>query len=140
MAKKKSASGKPPLKTYQIFISHATADKWIAIKICESIDSIKGASTFRDDRDIHGGDDIPEAIRRQIKQSKEILVLLTPESLNRPWVTLEIGAAWGKSKQMRITIVLCHVQIDTIPAMLKNKKTITLNELDQYLKELGDRI
>ena len=98
-----------------------------------------GATTFRDDRDIHGGDDIPEEIRRQIKQSKEILVLLTPESINRPWVTLEIGAAWGKSKRMRITIVLCHLSFDTIPAMLKNKKTITLNDLDHYLTELGTR-
>lgn len=139
MTKKRATSGSDPPRPYQVFISHATADKWIAIRICELIEKV-GAQTFRDDRDIHGGDDIPEEIRRRIKQSKEILVLLTPESLNRPWVTLEIGAAWGKSKQMRITIVLCHLPIDTIPTMLKNKKTIALNEFDHYLNELANRI
>ena len=139
MAKKRAASASNSLRPYQVFISHATADKWIAVRICELIEKV-GAKTFRDDRDIRGGDDIPEEIRRQIKQSKEILVLLTPESINRPWVTLEIGAAWGKSKQMRITIVLCHLSFDTIPAMLKNKKTITLNELDHYVNELENRL
>ncbi len=61
MAKRKS-SGKPAVKPYQVFISHATADKWLARVICEKIEAI-GAATFRDDRDILGGDDIPEEIR-----------------------------------------------------------------------------
>jgi hypothetical protein len=42
-----------------------------------------------------GGDDIPEEIRRQIKLSREIVILLTPESIDRRWVLLEVGAAWG---------------------------------------------
>jgi hypothetical protein len=139
MAKKRSASKGTPRKTYQVFISHATADKWIATRICELIEGV-GATIFRDDRDIDGGDDIPEEIRRQIKQSREMLVLWTPESMDRPWVTLEIGAAWGQGKRMRITVVRCHAPIDTIPAMLKSKKTITLNELDQYMNELRNRL
>lgn len=81
-------------KPYQVFVSHATADKWLARALCERIEST-GARTFRDDRDIDGGDDIPEAIRREIKQSKEIVVLLTPESVTRQWVVLEVGAALG---------------------------------------------
>jgi hypothetical protein len=50
-------------KPYQVFVAHATADKWLAKVVCEKIEGT-GASTFRDDRDIDGGDDIPEAIRR----------------------------------------------------------------------------
>ena len=50
-----------------------------------------GASTFRDDCDIDGGDDIPETIRAEIKRSRESIVLLTPESVNRPWVLLEVA-------------------------------------------------
>src|SRR6187551_68839 len=108
---------------YQIFVSHATADKWIAKVLCEKLESV-GATTFRDDRDIDGGDDIPEEIRRQIKRSKEVVVLLTPRSINRQWVTLEVGAAWGWSKHMRITMIMCHVSVDPIPDMIKNKKAV----------------
>jgi hypothetical protein len=143
MAKKKSNAKKDTRKVagkpYQVFVSHATADKWLARVVCEKIEEA-GASTFRDDRDIDGGDDIPEEIRRQIKQSREIVVLLTPDSVDRQWVILEVGAAWGWSKRMRIIILMNHVSVDPIPDMIKNKKAISLNELDHYLSELMQRI
>ena len=125
--------------SYQVFVSHATADKWIATTFCEKIDAI-GASTFRDDRDISGGDDIPEAIRSEIKQSRELVVLLTPESADRPWVLLEVGAAWGWRRDYRIVPVLCHVTVDAIPDIIKGKKAFHVNEFDQYLKELEKRV
>jgi hypothetical protein len=132
-------TAKPPRKPYQVFVSHATADKWLAKCLCKSLEET-GAATFRDDRDINGGDDIPEEIRRQIKQSMEIVVLLTPESINRQWVTLEVGAAWGHSKRMRIVLVREHVSVDPIPDMIKNKKSIPLNDFDDYVTELAARV
>jgi hypothetical protein len=139
---KKTSSGSAVGETerpYQVFISHATTDKWLAKVLCEKIEE-SGATTFRDDRDIKGGDDIPEEIRRQIKQSKEVLVLLTPESANRPWILLEIGAAWGSSRKKKISVILCHVSIDPVPEILKSQKAYTLNEFDRYLEELRGRI
>jgi hypothetical protein len=122
---------------YQVFVSHATADKWLAKVICEKIESL-GASTFRDDRDINGGDDIPEKIRQEIKRSQECLVLFTPVSLGRPWILLEVGAAWGWRR--RIVPVLCHVEVDPIPELIKAKKVIKINDFDNYLRELLIRV
>ena len=140
MAKRGSKrSGKSTKKNYQVFLSHATSDKWLAKALCTRIEAA-GAATFRDDRDIHGGDDIPDEIRRQIKNSREVVVLLTPDSIDRRWVTLEIGAAWGWSKKIRILMVMCHVSVDPIPDMIKNKKAISLNEFDAYLADLEQRV
>jgi hypothetical protein len=136
---KRRATSKSKHAGYQVFISHATADKWLARALCEKIES-QGATTFRDDRDIDGGDDIPETIRRQIKLSRELVVLLTPNSVNRQWVTLEVGAAWGWSRNIRIVTVMCHVDIDPIPGMIKSKKAIDLNDFDAYLSELRKRV
>src|SRR6476659_6137871 len=88
-----SSSSDKSAVDYQVFVSHATSDKWIAKTICEKLESI-GAVTFRDDRDINGGDDIPDEIRKQIKKSRELVVLITPHSLGRPWVLLQVGGAW----------------------------------------------
>ena len=143
MAKKSKKRGQSSRRKktseYQVFVSHATADKWLAKTICEKIETT-GATTFRDDRDINGGDDIPEEIRRQIKNSKEMVVILTPDSVDRHWVLLEVGAAWGWSLKTRIIPVLCHVSIDPVPDMIKAKKMITLNEFDDYLNELSKRV
>lgn len=125
-------------RNYQVFVSHATADKWLAKVICEKIES-NGASTFRDDRDINGGDDIPEEIRQQIKHSQEMVVLLTPESVGREWVLLEVGAAWGWRKNFRIVAILCHVDVDPIPKIIKSKKAININDFDNYLREISPR-
>jgi len=133
------AAGSPSPNQYQVFVSHATADKWLAKTICEKIEGT-GAKSFRDDRDIRGGDNIPDEIRRQIRQSKEIVVILTPESVNRPWVLLEIGAAWATRLKMRMIAVIYHIEFDTIPDILRNKKAISLNDFDQYLSELTTRV
>ena len=143
MAKSRGKGQRPSRRKarggYQVFVSHATADKWLAKTLCEKIEQT-GATTFRDDRDIDGGDDIPERIRREIKRSKEMVVLLTPASVNRAWVLLEVGAAWVTRLRYRIIAVLCHVPIDTIPDMLASKKAISINEFDDYLEELTKRM
>ncbi len=125
--------------SYQVFVSHATADKWLATVFCEKIEEA-GATTFRDDRDINGGDTIPEEIRKQIQVSRELVVLLTPESVDRPWVLLEVGAAWGRRRNYRIVPVLCHVTVDAIPDIIEGKKAVQINEFNQYLTELSRRV
>jgi hypothetical protein len=145
MAKKRrtipiSEAGEPAARRrYQVFVSHATADKWLARTLCEKIEAA-GASTFRDDRDINGGDDIPGEIRTQIKRSRELVVLLTPESVSRLWVILEIGAAWASREKYRIVPVLCHVTFAAVPDIIKARKGFYLNEFEQYLNELQTRV
>jgi len=138
MAKQKRPARKAATPPYQVFVSHATADKWIAKVMCERIEST-GATFFRDDRDIQAGDDISEEIRRQIKRSQEMVVLLTPQSVGRQWITLEVGAAWCASKRIRIIVVMYNIPADPFP-IFPNKKTIPLNDLDQYINELAIRV
>jgi hypothetical protein len=135
------SAGSPdePIAPYLVFVSHGTVDRWIAKTICEKIETI-GAATFRDDRDIDGGDDIPARIRRQIIRSNEVVVLLTPESVDRPWVLFEVGAAWGRKQNAKIIAILCHVEVDTIPDLIKSKKAVSINSFDEYLEELKHRV
>ena len=136
---KKSAKKARRNPAYQVFVSHATADKWIATTFCEKIDAT-GATSFRDDRDINGGDSIPETIRTEIQVSRELVVLLSPDSIERPWVLLEVGAAWGRRKNYRIVPVLCHVSFDAIPDIIEGKKAFHINDFDKYLTELKRRV
>lgn len=139
MGKQKPATGSGTRSRYQVFVSHATADKWIATIFCEKIDAT-GATSFRDDRDINGGDSIPDSIRTAIQVSRELVVLLTPDSIERPWVLLEVGAAWGRRKDYRIVPVLCHVTFDAIPDIIEGKRAFHINDFDTYLVELKRRV
>jgi hypothetical protein len=137
MARRKRPSAANTEQPYRIFVSHATADKWVAKVLCEKLEAA-GAVTFRDDRDIDGGDDIPDRLREEIEHSHELVVLLTPQSVARPWVLMEVGGAWIRG--IRIIAVRYHVEVDAIPATIRSKKSIHLNELDVYLAAVERRV
>lgn len=120
-----------------VFVSHASSDKWIAKRICEQFDSIPGVATFRDDRDIEGGEDIPKKLKVELAKADLLVVLLTPESHGRAWVLVEVGAYWGKpGKDRPILPVTCHIDEDRVPEMLKRQKRVSLNDLDLFVEQL----
>lgn len=123
-------------RAYRIFVSHATADKYVARVLCEKLEEI-GVQTFRDDRDIAGGEVIPDRIEEEIRKSDEFVVLLTPKSVGRHWVLMEVGVAW--TRKLWIVPILYHVEVDPIPDMLKSKRAFNLNDLDRYLAEVAQR-
>ena len=121
---------------HRVFVSHATYDKFVAKVICDRL-RLKRIDTDRDDRDIEGGDSIPEAIRRMIEQCDELAILLTPQSIHREWVLVEIGIAIGMGK--RIVPLLYHVPANSIPEIIRSNRAFDLNELDSYLSDVMKR-
>ena len=90
--RQKAQAGKP----YLVFIGHSEKDRWIAGQMAALIEEKcreHGIKTFLDEKDIAGGDSIPESIRRNIQECSEFVVLLSRYSIDRPWVLIEIGAA-----------------------------------------------
>ncbi len=125
---------------YLVFVSHSTADRWIAKQIANQIETKTrkyGVKTFIDEKDIEGGDSIPESIRKSIRGCDEFLVLLTPCSIHRPWVLTEIGAAWILSK--RITAIIDKISPDELPDVIIPYKAIDLNQFDEYIGQLTTR-
>jgi hypothetical protein len=70
--------------------------------------------------------------------------LLTPWSVKRPYIWLEIGAVWGQGK--RIVGILYGlttselVAQDGTPALLKRIDLVEINKIDGYLDQLKKRI
>lgn len=75
-----------------VFISHSSRDTWVAKQIAREI-SACGASAFLDEADVEVGDDFEERILEFLEKANELLVLLTPWALDRPYVWAELGAA-----------------------------------------------
>jgi hypothetical protein len=101
--------------------------------MCDQIDAIPGAVSFRDDRDIAGGQPIPAVIRREIRAADELLVLLTPSSLTRIWVGMEIGMAFLLNKP--IVPIWYNVPVTSL-AFLANIRGYMLADFPAYLDGL----
>jgi len=77
---------------YKIFVSHGSADMWVAGQISKEIQAA-GASPFLDESDIpKGSPDFKKIIRDEISESHELIAFFTPCSATRSWVWIEMGA------------------------------------------------
>lgn len=126
-----------------IFVSHSGQDTWIAKQIAREI-AARGATPFLDEAQVDAGADFEEDILKFLERAHELVVLLTPWALERPYVWAEIGAAWGR----RIPIVALLLGITAtelqsrpgIPVLLKKRDLLQLNEIEVYLDQLSRRI
>ena len=128
---------------YLVFISHASHDKWAAGQLRKELTAV-GAECFLDTGAIETGDEFDARLKQALHDAAELVVLVTPESLERPYVWIEIGVAW--SRGTRIVGVLHGMSTgdllayDGVPAFLKGTQLRDINELDEYLLELRRRI
>lgn len=127
----------------QVFLSHSSRDDWIARHLAVAVEA-RGATTFLDHSAIEAGDDFDAKILKAAAASQELLILLTPWSLQRPYLWMELGLFWKTPKRI---VCIYHgftaqeiAAHDGIPVLLKRGHLLSLNESDQYLKELADRV
>ncbi len=125
-----------------VFVSHCTKDRWVAKQIAREIKS-RGAVPFLDETEIDVGDDFEDRILEFLQRADELLVLLTPWALDRPYVWAEVGAAWGR--QIPIVGILhgmTPAELQSKPGMpvfLKKRDMIDINSIDVYFEELARR-
>jgi hypothetical protein len=125
---------------YTVFISHSTKDRFIAQQVAGLIQEAGGGlgiETFLDERDIEFGGSIPERVSREIRDCGELVVLLSESSVDRPWVLIEIGAAWVLEK--RIVAVMDKLSPDQVPDVIAPYRAVDLNEVQDYIDELVGR-
>ena len=130
-------------KSRLVFISHSGVDTWVAKQVAREIEA-RGATPFLDEAQVDAGADFEEDILNFLERAHELVVLITPWALDRPYVWAEIGAAWGR----RIPIValllgLTPTELQTrpgVPVLLKKRDLLQLNEIDIYLDQLAARM
>ena len=126
-----------------VFISHSGPDTWVARQIAREIQAC-GAEPFLDESEIHVGESFEDDILDFLEKSHELVVLLTPWALDRPYVWAELGAAWGR----RIPIIAMLLGLTPgelqsrpgVPIFLKKRDIIDLNQIDTYLAQLRERV
>jgi hypothetical protein len=127
----------------KVFISHASADLWVAQQLASHMKSC-GVETLLDNADIDHGDDFEEEILNAADECQELVVLLTPWSVERRYIWLEIGNFWGRRRRM---VGLLHgltakevATNERMPVALKRLNLISLNEVESYFSQLTRRV
>ena len=101
-----------------VFICYASEDKAQARDLSSAIAKL-GAEVWLDEREISVGDSIVQRIEDGLSQASHLLVLLSENSVEKPWVRKELSSALmrqlaGKS----ITVLPIRLDNCTIPPIL----------------------
>jgi hypothetical protein len=127
----------------KVFLSHASIDTWAAKQIAAHIASCE-ADVFLDIAQVQHGDDFETEILKAEPDCTELLVLLTPWALKRPWVLLEIG--FFRHARKRIVCVLHGLSPEdlradpNVPSLLLKLDMLDINDLDSYFAQLRARV
>lgn len=84
-------------KLRRLFVSHAAADRPLAEYLRDQLLKRRpGTDIFLASRPGHirTGEEWWQTIQRELKTADSFVVLLTPLSIDRPWIPFETGAAW----------------------------------------------
>jgi hypothetical protein len=125
-----------------IFISHAVANRAIARSLADKLEQAReNVTTFLASRpgDIRADEDWLRGIERALQEADAYIILLTPESVLRPWVNFEAGAAWFFRRQL-VFIRIRTLSIDDIPLPINSRQVYAIDDKEQLLavfKALG---
>src|SRR5262245_43205966 len=128
---------------YRVFVSHGSDDTYIVHRHLQQDIEKSGALVFVDAGALQYGDDFRNIILEELGRCDELLVLLTPSSIRRPWVLAEIGAAVIRGKRVvavRYGPSEKRLQELGILSLLGNHSLLVLDRFDDYVNQLTLRV
>jgi TIR domain len=124
-----------------IFISHIHEEAKLGAVVKDWVsDAFRGsginAFLSSDKSDLPAGRKWLEVIEKQIDDSGVMISLISPLSLTRPWVNIELGAAWIRHVPV---IPLCHSRqtIESLPRPFDDFSALTLDHANAAKDLLG---
>ncbi|OLE51286.1 MAG: hypothetical protein AUG51_23985 [Acidobacteria bacterium 13_1_20CM_3_53_8] len=106
---------------YDVFVSFSSLDQELANTLYDAITKADGKA-FLSSKHLHPGDDFAEEIRNQLTASRELWLLVSPNSLKSEWVLTEWGAAWMAGK--KIVPIIHRCKPEDLPDRLKRFQCI----------------
>ena len=117
--------------SHRVYISYAAKDKGIAESIAKQVRD--SGATLVGAEGIPPGALIQPRISEAIRQSDEIMLLVTKNSAQSAWLNYEVGAAFALGKQ--VTPILFHINSSELPPVLRSVQAIKFENLDSYVRQ-----
>jgi len=104
----------------KVFISHSSSDNPWAREFANSLQQ-HGLQVWFDSSSVRPGESWREALEKELRASNVIALLVTPDTIKRPNLFFEIGAAIGMGKQL-ILVVSKEVDPAELPGSLRERR------------------
>ena len=119
------------------FLSHASEDGVLAVRLAKDL-LASGIDAFLDVCDITAGDSLRQRIDAGLGTCTHFLVLLTPTSISKPWISAEIDAAFVQKVLGRCKFipVRCNLSASDLPPLLGALYSPSLDDYEVAVQSL----
>src|SRR6266508_5061177 len=101
-------------RPYDVFLSYSSASQPWVRQFTDAL-TASGITTWFDAHDILPGERWRDQIAKALRQSRVLIMVLTPESVQRPCTFFELGAALADKKRI-VPVLSEDVDPSDIPA------------------------
>jgi hypothetical protein len=131
----------------KVFLSYAQTDKTLAKIIVDGLKKA-GFDVWEEMNEILPGDNWADKTAKALRESQAMVVLLTPEALQSPYVQHEIGYALGsKSYKKRLIPVIIgspdSIPEEQIPWILQRFQTVRFprrGNREESIKQIAQKL
>lgn len=123
------------IKKPTLFISHATSDGEFANAVKQELEKVfaNGVSVFCTSSPgaISVGVDWLSDIEQKLGVAQAVIAIVTPVSIERPWLWFEIGATWSKGRSGDCKIYpLCapEIELPSLPSPLDRLQALSMGK------------
>lgn len=121
-----------------VFISYSSHDSEYALQTRRVLEE-KGITSFLVEYGIPVGESWSHAIRRAMEESKQVIVLVSRNSMESNWVQFELGAAWGMGKRV-IPLLLPGTKATDLPPLLSGFQAFEFENIKHLSNELSEAL
>lgn len=123
------------------FLSYGREDRELARRIAEGLQG-NGIETWWAEWEIGSGDSIRRKIDEGLGTCTHFVVLLTPDSITRPWVNEEIDAGYMRkvASKCRFIPLRHNIEPSALPALMQGMYSPTVDTAASDLKQLVNDI
>ena len=122
---------------YKIFISYVQRDKDLADDLAARIRQIAKDVKLVAPRG-NPRERFTPAVRAAIENADAVMILLTASSIERPYVSVCLGAALGQRK--RVVPIVVGLGPETLPAWMHHLQPVWYAHLNAFLLDLPRRV
>lgn len=109
-------------RPYDVFLSYSAKDRDWASEIVAALKS-SGVSNWFDAHEIPAGERWQPRIEEALRESRVLILILSAESLNRPWIFFEVGAAVADSKRI-VPVLAGDIDVASLPPLLRQFQAV----------------
>ncbi|HEX9984142.1 MAG TPA: toll/interleukin-1 receptor domain-containing protein [Thermoanaerobaculia bacterium] len=104
-------------RQYDVFLSYSSHDQpWV--REFTSALREEGVKGWFDAHDIKPGDRWQDRVEEALRGSRTLVMVLTSDSVNRPWTFFELGAAVADGKRI-VPVLAENVEISELPPLVR---------------------